>query len=157
MTAKKYAACVTGLLFVFITANLIIWHGFTKKFFSGRDLNRLGCIYTTAPETRTKKYSPPHTNFYEGMTGSFDVITIGDSFSNFRDDESYQAYLQEKYGLRVLNFRADGGCLKDFYMLLTVAVGIFFNIIFKMEMNNMFRAMRRNKQQLSERTQSPQE
>ena len=47
MTAKKYVVCVAELLFVFMTANLIIWHGFTKKFFAAEDTKHLGHIPCT--------------------------------------------------------------------------------------------------------------
>ena len=118
MDSRKYFYCIVIILFAFMLANLIMWHGYTKKMFTQRDLNRLGNFISTDSQTQGKKYSRHRTELRDYLKSyskeSFDVITIGDSFSN----TPFQDYLEEKYNLNILNARFNGGCLKDLYILL---------------------------------------
>lgn len=118
MTSRKYFYCLVIILCAFMLANLALWHGYTQKTFAQRDLNRLGNFISTPEQTPDKTYSRHRTVLSDylkaGIMTSFDVVTIGDSFSN----TPYQDYLEEKYNLRTLNVRFNGGCLKDLYIFI---------------------------------------
>ncbi|MBQ7733311.1 MAG: hypothetical protein IJT58_04755 [Synergistaceae bacterium] len=118
MNSRKYFYCVVIILFAFMLANLALWHGYTKKIFTQRDLNRLGSFISTPEQTPDKKYSRHRTELRDylnaGVMTSFDIVTIGDSFSN----TPYQDYLEEKYNLRTLNARFNEGCLRDLYIFI---------------------------------------
>lgn len=122
MSAKKYVACVAGFLFVFMAGNLALWHCAVKDSFIQGDLNRMGSFASTAPLTPEAEYSKRHIelkNYIEsGKKESFDVLSIGDSFSNRGGRVFYQDYLTEKYGLNILNARFRNHCLEDLYILI---------------------------------------
>ena len=126
MTSKKYVAYVAAILYTFMILNLALWHGITKDIFMGRDLQRMGSITTTAPLTEDRHYPKRHEELAEwiasGKLESCDVLTIGDSFSNGRDGSSYQDYLVNEYGLRVLNARSNYHALRDLYILLNSGI-----------------------------------
>lgn len=120
MTSRKYFYCVIIILSAFMLANLALWHGYTKKLFTQDELYRMGNYLGTPSGTRYKNYLLHKTELRDyiksGRKESFDVITIGDSFSNYK--YVYQNYLEEKYNLNILNARFNGGCLKDLYILI---------------------------------------
>lgn len=122
MSAKKYVACVAGFLFVFMAGNLALWHCAVKDSFIQGDLNRMGSFASTAPLTPEAEYLKRHVElkYYlaSGKKESFDVLTIGDSFSNGGGRVFYQDCLTEKYGLNVLNARFRNHCLEDLYILI---------------------------------------
>ncbi len=120
MSARKYVLSLVGILYVLITLSTALWHGLVKTAFTQRDLNRLGSFITTESLTEKRTYPKHHAEFsdYSG-TESFDVITIGDSFSN---SNNYQDYLVNEYGLRILNCRFRNNCLADLYILLNSGI-----------------------------------
>ena len=91
--------------------NLALWHGTVKSIFQQRDLNRLGNIASTQALNQDMLYSKHHTEFYDYAASEnfepYDVLTIGDSFSNGGGGNYYQDYLVNQYGLKVLNAQAD--------------------------------------------------
>lgn len=99
MTAKKYVMLTILLLYAFVILNFILWHCITGQAFAQKDLNRLGSLISTESLTQNAKYSKHHTEFKDyissGMKESFDVITIGDSFSNGGGYTYYQDYLED--------------------------------------------------------------
>ncbi|MBQ6112250.1 MAG: hypothetical protein IJL01_07645, partial [Synergistaceae bacterium] len=122
MSSRKYVICVTSLLYVFIILNFTLWHCITRQAFAQKDLNRLGTLISTESLTQNVKYSKHHTEFKDyissGMKESFDVITIGDSFSNGGGYTYYQDYLEERYNIRCLNVNFTDHCLNDLYALI---------------------------------------
>ena len=118
MTSKKYVVFFVSVLYMFMTANLVLWHGTVKTIFQQRDLNRMGSIKTTEPLTEDKHYPKHHTELADyiasGNFESFDVLTIGDSFTNGKDGGSYPDYLVNEYGLKVLNAKIN---ISDLYIL----------------------------------------
>ena len=123
MTSKRYIVCVASVLYVFMMINIMFWHGVTKDFFMMDEMARNGSIKINAPLTKNIHYSRHHTEFVEyiasGQLESFDVLTLGDSFSNGKDGGNYQDYLVNQYGLKVINVRfAQAHCLEGLYMLL---------------------------------------
>lgn len=110
-----------GLLSVFMAVNFVLWNAVTRPFFMGRDLARLGSFWPSESQTGNKNYPKHHTEFADyiasGRRESFDVLTIGDSFSNSGGGNYYQDYLASRYGLKVLNVRVKNHCLEDLYML----------------------------------------
>ena len=118
MTSRKYFYCVSIILFAFMLANLILWHGYIKKIFNQGEMYRMANYPGTSPQTPGKKYSRHRTELKDYLSGlskeSFDVITIGDSFSN----TPFQNYLEEQYNLNILNARFNKDCLIDLYILI---------------------------------------
>ena len=113
MTSKKYALTLAGLLFVFFCLNFILWHFMVKTLYindNGHgDLSRIENFFTTEPITHQASYFKRHTEFQNyiksSSTKNFDVITIGDSFSNGQGGCFYQDYLTDKYNLEILNIQ----------------------------------------------------
>ena len=74
------------------------------------------------PLTAAIHYPRHHTKLTEylasGKKDSFDVMTIGDSFTNGFDGGSYQDYLVNEYGLKIINASVKSHCVLDLYMLL---------------------------------------
>ena len=118
MTSRKYVMCVVSLLYVFMILNITLWHCLIKQAFTQGDLNRLGSFISTEPLTQDVKYAKHHTSLREYITSgqkeSFDVITIGDSFSS----GAYQDYLVNQYGIKILNAGISGNSLEDVYILV---------------------------------------
>ena len=121
MSAKKYVACVAGFMFVFMAANLALWHFVVKDIFMQDELNRMGSFSSTRSFTPKHEYSKRHVELKEylasGRKESFDVVTLGDSFSNGSGAGYYQDYISEKYGLKLVNARFRNHCLEDLYIL----------------------------------------
>ena len=107
MTSKKYILCSVSILYAFMIINLVLWNLQVKPLFTGRDLNRLGSLTTTTPITEDIHYTQHHAELAEylasGKRESFDVLTIGDSFTNGKDGSSYPDYLVNNYTMKVLN------------------------------------------------------
>ncbi len=125
MSARKYLLLLVGILYAFVMLNAALWNGAVKTAFILGDLNRLGSFITTAPLTENRYYPKHHMEFSDyfasGIRESFDIITIGDSFSNGEGGSFYQDYLVNEYGLRVLNIRL-GGLVKYDYVTTLYAL-----------------------------------
>ena len=121
MSARKYVMTLGTLLFVFVAVNAIFWNAVTRPLFTGWDFARLGSFRSAESLTGSKHYPEHHTEFADyimsGRHESFDVLTIGDSFSNGQGGNYYQDCLESEYGLRVLNVRVKNHCLEDLYAL----------------------------------------
>ena len=122
MTAKKYFYSLAMILFAFMALNLAMWHLFSKKIFIGGDLSRMGSFAGTDSLTPLADYSRRHIEFRDYIRSenleSFDIITLGDSFTNGVGGNYYQDYLTDKYGLSVLNFRIRENPIEDLYILI---------------------------------------
>ena len=118
MSAKKYVISLASILYIFLVINLSLWHIYTKEFFTQSDLNRLGSFYTVSSLTGPANYQRHHEKFTPMTTGQFDVITIGDSFSQ----GGYQDYFADKLGMKVLNVNMTGHCLNDIYRLISSGI-----------------------------------
>jgi hypothetical protein len=109
---KKWVFSVVGILIMFVLSNYIVWKGFTediltfKKYYNG-GLDRMayvtGSKHYRRPETTLRKTHIENTEF----TGQrIDVVTIGDSFSNAKQngrDPLYQDWIATLHNLDVLN------------------------------------------------------
>ena len=119
MTSKKYILCIASVLYIIMIVNLAFWHVIVKPIFIGRDLNRLGSFATNKPITEDIKYSRHHVRLSDyiasGSRESFDILTIGDSFSS----GAYQDYLVNHYGLKIINANRylKNHCLADLYLM----------------------------------------
>ena len=109
MTSKKYILCVASVLYAFMIINLILWHGVVGHVFMLGEFSRIGSTVFPEPLTEYIHYSQHHAEFANyaasGLKESFDVLTIGDSFTNGKDGGSYPDCLVNNYGLKVLNVR----------------------------------------------------
>ena len=127
MSAKKYVAWLAGFLLVFMAGNLVLWYFAVKESFIQGDLNRMGNFNSTNPLTPEASYSrhPMELEDYLalGSKESFDVVTLGDSFSNgCGRGLYYQDCLAEKYGLKSINASFVGNCLEDLYILIELGI-----------------------------------
>lgn len=117
MSAKKYVLSYVAVMYLFMAATLVLWSEVVQPAFTQRDLNRLGSFATTPALTPEAKYSKHLTRFADyvrsGRHESFDVLTIGDSFSS----GAYQDYLVNNYGLKIINAIMSANCLEDLYTL----------------------------------------
>ena len=124
MNAKKYVLTLTLFLYGFMVLNLAMWFGLTGEIFTMKDMNRMGSEKTLEALTQDIHYAKHHTELAEYITSgrkeSFDVLTLGDSFSNGRNN--YQDYLVDHYGLKVINTRVQNNCLDDIYLLLNAGI-----------------------------------
>ena len=126
MTSKKYALTLSGLLFLLFAACLIFWYSALKDLYYKKDhrgeLDHIGSIIITAPITPQANYNKHHTEFSDylksGVKKSFDVITIGDSFSTIAGGCFFQDYLVDKYGLEIVNIRFEGHEMLDTLYIL---------------------------------------
>ena len=122
MGAKKYVMAFAVSLYMFMAGNVVLWHTVTRNHFMGRDLERMGSFEIHEAEERDTVFTGQHTEFTEyiksGLKESFDIITIGDSFTNGGGGNYYQDYLAGEYGLKILNFAQKGNCLEDLYILI---------------------------------------
>ena len=124
MNSRKYVLSITLAMYGFMIVNLVLWHGIVSETFRGRDLNRLGSIITPQALTPKAEYPLHHTAFADYVNSdrreSFDILTIGDSFSS----GAYQDYLVNQYGLKIINaYRyVRNNCLEDLYIMLNSGV-----------------------------------
>lgn len=111
MTSKKYASVLLVIFTTFFLANVLLWNGITGKIFTGHDehgdLLRLGNLPYATSKTEQITYEKRHTEFKDyiesNSNDSYDVLTIGDSFSNGGGGAYYQDELESAYSLSVLN------------------------------------------------------
>lgn len=122
MTSKKYIAVTLSALYLFIVINLALWHSTVKTAFMRGDLSRMAVIATPKSLTEAKHYTQHHTELADyiasGKRESFDVLTLGDSFSS----GEYQDYLVNQYGLKIMNARVRESCLNEMYTLLDYGI-----------------------------------
>ena len=113
---------------IYVAFNFSIWEFYTKKIFLGNkkensvggDLSRLGYISTSL--TLRKRDNNLSIKHYEGNSlalsnsnQNFDIVTIGDSFSNGGgggENPFYQDYIATLYNKKVLNIQL----LSDSYL-----------------------------------------
>jgi len=127
---KKYKTWVfilVGILMLFVGVNAVIWKLFaedilTFKKYSDGDLARIGYI-VGSKQYRKPEFTLPrkHIENAEYRGQRVDVITIGDSFSNVRDngrDPLYQDWIASVHNQEVLNIQP----LQDANELLTVVM-----------------------------------
>ena len=124
MSSKKYIAYTVSCLYVFILINIVLWNFLTKDFITMSEIERNSGKKLTLPLTEHIHYPRHHTEFAEyvisGKTESFDVLTLGDSFSNGHDGGNYQDYLVNQYGLSILNVNfSQANALEGLYMLIS--------------------------------------
>lgn len=108
---KKFSLVFVGLTILFFLSNIIGWHFIVGRSFvpvAGHgELYRMGCLQPVPSSLEPISYEKKHTEFadylQQGATGQFDVLTIGDSFSNGDGGNYYQDELESQYGLSVLN------------------------------------------------------
>jgi hypothetical protein len=118
MPFKKWILIVMLFLVAFVGVNAAIWKLYTediltfKKFYNG-GLDRMayviGSKHYRKPEN-TLPRSIIENKDYRGQ--HVDIVTIGDSFSNVKDngkDPLYQSWIASLYGLNVLNLQPIGG------------------------------------------------
>ena len=107
MTSKKYILCSVSVVYAFMIINLVLWNLQVKPLFTGRDLARTGSIVIPEAITPKAEYSRHHTSLADyissGKRESFDVLTIGDSFTNGKDGRSYPDCSVNNYTMKVLN------------------------------------------------------
>ena len=121
MSARNYVMSFLAMLLIFMAGNVILWNAVTRSYFIGGDLQRMGSFTIYEAKGTDTAFPNKHTEFSDyiksGIKVSFDVITIGDSFSNGHSRNYYQDYLADKYGLKVLNFHAKN-YLEGLYMFI---------------------------------------
>ncbi len=113
-TFKKWALGLIGFLIFFIGVNAFIWYFFTRdiltsdKYYNG-GLDRMGHI-VGSKDYRNPETTLPRTHLenkeYHGQ--HIDVLTVGDSFSNVKNngrDPLYQDWIASLYDLDVLNMQ----------------------------------------------------
>lgn len=111
MTAKKFSTLFLGTILVLAIVSIALWNGVVSRTFHGPDghgdLNRLGSVVYIPSDTPQYRPQQRHKEFrdylQEGGTENFDVLTIGDSFSNGGGGAYYEDYLASEHSLKVLN------------------------------------------------------
>jgi hypothetical protein len=125
---RTWALAVVGFLIIFVGLNAVIWKLFTeelltfKTYYNG-GLDRAGYIvgskhYRKPEFTLTRR----HIENYEYAGQHIDVLTIGDSFSNDKDngrDPLYQDWIASTFNLTVMNIQYVPGAGSN--ELLTIA------------------------------------
>ena len=118
MTTKKYVWILVTFFGLFFFGNLALWYGYTGKTFQGGDLLRLGAILPVPSQTqriREKDFIEFPEYLANDCQGTFDILTIGDSFSNIT---GYQNDFVTKYDLSVLHVPNHGyDAISLYYML----------------------------------------
>lgn len=124
MSTKKYVWILLAFFGLIFLGNFVLWYSYTGKMFSNSaerhgDLLRLGYILPVPSETKWLHYDQTRTEFPDylarGSQGTFDVLTIGDSFSN---GTGYQNEFVTQYHLSVLHVpNHDYDALTLYYML----------------------------------------
>lgn len=110
---KKFIIFFCIFLALTVTFHAVVWFLFTKKVMSNTidqhvgDLSRLGYLVNYSQMKKNSFDLPKeHVSRYKPDDGSFDVVTLGDSFSQGGaggKNRFYQDYLASIHGLRVLN------------------------------------------------------
>lgn len=121
-SAKRFSSVLVGVLGAFFLANVLLWHGLVHDIWSG-SMSRLSGVYFRPAETTRMEYEKRHSEFKDylakGEPQTFEVLTIGDSFSNGGGKNHYQDYLTEKYHWNILNIpcRPFNNALQMFYTM----------------------------------------
>jgi len=110
---KKAVFIFTAIIVSFVLLNAIIWFGFTKVLFygkNGKDVGELGRLgYTDRAYFLRKTYSDlpkKHIDYKDYKNQKIDVLTIGDSFSSGGSgglNSYYQDYIATYNNFNVLN------------------------------------------------------
>lgn len=111
---RTWALAFVSFLIIFVSFNAVIWKLFTeelltfKKYYNG-GLDRAGYI-VGSKHYRKPEFTLPrkHIENYEYTGQHIDVLTIGDSFSNDKDngrDPLYQDWIASIYNLNVMNIQ----------------------------------------------------
>ncbi|WP_295055262.1 hypothetical protein [Sulfuricurvum sp.] len=132
MKSKKILFLFVVLNIFYISTNFFIWKFYTEDIFVGinsykaGDLSRLGYI-STSLDLRKAEYNLSFKHFESAdinltdKSQYFDLITIGDSFSNAGGgglNGYYQDYIATLYGKKVLNIQPfDGDYLNTIVIL----------------------------------------
>lgn len=133
MKAKTYAGTAIAFFAAFFLGSLCLWHYFVYPTFLGEietghgDLLRVGGIARVDAATEPRIYELHHTEFADYLKGlalgeasTYDVLTIGDSFSNGGGGVYYQDILGAETSLRILNVPAPTGklnAIETYYVL----------------------------------------
>lgn len=108
---RKFALACILFIVAFFVGNLVCWHFVTAPtFFSAKghgDLQRLGYLQPVdlpmGQETDGSNYVEFPDYLKAGANGHFDIITIGDSFSNHGGASHYQDFLATATGWSILH------------------------------------------------------
>lgn len=111
MSLKNYFWSLVLILCTFFLTNVVFWMECSGRVFNGNDghgdLLRLGNLPYAASITKQVHPEKHHTEFKDYLTSnadeSFDILTIGDSFSNGGGGSYYQDELIRQTGLSILN------------------------------------------------------
>ena len=124
---KQYSCLFIAIIGLFVILNFICWHFFTSQSFEAfehtghGDILRMGGLPYIVSHTGQSPYSYHHTGFWEyldgGEEGHFDIITIGDSFSNDGGGAYYQDILSSEYGYSILNMPERLDAISTLYVL----------------------------------------
>ncbi len=111
---RKWTIILLGFVLTFIAINGVIWKAFTedilefRKFYNG-GLDRMGYIIGSKHYRKPESTLPKKHIENADYTGQrIDMVTIGDSFSNTRDngrDPLYQDWIASIHNLEVLNIQ----------------------------------------------------
>ena len=116
---KTWALAFLAVFASFLALNFAVWHGFTAEMMNAEeyltpDLVRLGYITGSTlyrkPECHASRRSTFYSADYAGQ--QVDILTIGDSFSNMKDngrDPMYQDWLATLHDKAVMNVPACTG------------------------------------------------
>ena len=113
MASKRFVLTLVSFLYIFFLGNVTLWQSWVRDVFLTPDghgsMARLSGIRFSKPEIKRFNYKEKHTELAEyGLQNekqSFDVITIGNSFSNGVGGNYYQDYLADRYHWSILNVR----------------------------------------------------
>ena len=123
MTAKKFSTLFLGTILVLAIVSIALWNGVVSRTFrvpdGHGDLNRLGSVVYIPSDTPQYRPQQRHKEFrdylQEGGTENFDVLTIGDSFSNGGGGAYYDINPNDQVikSLTAVNFRAKLGNMPE--------------------------------------------
>jgi hypothetical protein len=112
-TYNIFIICFILTIAIFAAVNIILWNNYFSTNLSedreGKGLLRIGYLYF--PDYKVSKDNTTHlkkhleVNTFEQLSPKppVDVVTIGDSFSNFGGGSYYQDYIASHYNLTVVN------------------------------------------------------
>lgn len=112
MPYRRFSLLFLVIFACFVTANYIVWKCWTEALlsdrqFQGGDLARMGYIDTSKQNRKNVDDLPRrHVEVKDYSGGAFDMVTIGDSFSNGGAggrNRYYQDYIATISGIKVLN------------------------------------------------------
>lgn len=112
MTYQRFVLTFIIILVLFVGSNFLVWKCWTEdlltdKKYQGGDLARMGYVDTSKQYRKNSNDLPRrHVELKNYAGGKFDVITIGDSFSNGGaggKNRFYQDYIASINQLNVLN------------------------------------------------------